>query len=85
MPPRAWIQVVPESEAEGELQQLYAQEWDAEGQAVDNILAVHSLHPATLRAHADLYHSVMHGVSPLSRTEREMIAVVISAFNRCHY
>jgi alkylhydroperoxidase family enzyme len=85
MPKRAWVKVIPEAEAEGELQALYAQEWDAEGQAVDNILAVHSLHPATLRAHADLYHTVMHAVSPLSRTEREMMAVVVSALNQCHY
>ena len=85
MTERAWIRVISEAGAEGELQKLYAQEWDAEGQAVDNILAVHSLNSATLRAHADLYHSVMHAVSPLSRTEREMMAVVVSALNQCHY
>jgi alkylhydroperoxidase family enzyme len=46
---------------------------------------IHSLNPATLRAHADLYHTVMHGESGLNRAEREMIAVVVSAINRCHY
>lgn len=77
--------MIPEAEAAGELKALYEQEFDSEGQAVDNILAVHSLNPATLRAHADLYHAVMHAVSPLSRSEREMIAVVVSALNHCHY
>ncbi|GAB1469956.1 hypothetical protein MASR2M66_08330 [Chloroflexota bacterium] len=82
---RAWIQVVPEEEAQGELQAYYKQEWDEEKQGVDNILAVHSLNPPTLRAHADLYHTVMHAKSPLSRSEREMIAVVVSIINQCHY
>lgn len=82
---RAWIQVIPEAEASGELQALYAQEFDAEKQGTDNILAVHSLNPPTLRAHADLYHSVMHAKSPLRRSEREMVALVVSAINKCHY
>jgi uncharacterized peroxidase-related enzyme len=82
---RAWIEVVPEGEAQGELKALYEQEWDSEGQGVDNILAVHSLNPSTLRAHADLYHTVMHAHSPLSRSEREMVAVVVSSLNKCHY
>lgn len=82
---RAWIHIVPEAEADGELAEYYKKEWDAEKQGVDNILAVHSLNPPTLRAHADLYHTVMHAKSPLSRSEREMIAVVVSAINKCHY
>lgn len=48
-------------------------------------MAVHSLNPPTLRAHADLYHSVMHAKSPLRRSEREMVALVVSAINKCHY
>jgi uncharacterized peroxidase-related enzyme len=82
---RAWIHVIPESEAEGELKALYEQEFDNEKQGTDNILAVHSLNPPTLRAHADLYHTVMHAKSPLSRSEREMVAVVVSVINHCHY
>jgi len=82
---RAWINVIPEDKAAGLLKELYDQEWGQEEQGVDNILAVHSLNPPTLRAHADLYHTVMHGKSPLSRTEREMVAVVVSAINHCHY
>ena len=85
MEKRAWIHIVPEEEAGGELEGYYKQEWDAEKQGVDNILAVHSLNPPTLRAHADLYHTVMHAKSPLSRQEREMIAVVVSVINKWHY
>ena len=82
---RAWIDVIPEEKAEGELKALYEQEFDSEKQGTDNILAVHSLNPPTLRAHADLYHTVMHAKSPLSRSEREMVAVMVSAINKCHY
>ncbi len=32
-----------------------------------------------------LYKTLMYGKSPLRRTEREMIAVVVSAINQCHY
>ena len=82
---RAWINVISEEDAQGELKALYEQEFDSEKQGTDNILAVHSLNPPTLRAHADLYHTVMHAKSPLSRSEREMVAVVVSAINKCHY
>jgi len=81
----AWIQTVPEAEAQGLLKELYDQERDPRTGAVDNILKVHSLHPETLRAHADLYHTVMHGRSGVTAIEREMIAVVVSSLNRCHY
>ena len=82
---RAWIEVIPEENAEGELKALYEQEFDTEKQGVDNILAVHSLNPPSLRAHADLYHTIMHTKSPLSRSEREMVAVLVSVINQCHY
>ena len=81
----AWIETVPEAEATGLLRKLYEQEWDSKHQLVDNILKVHSLHPETLRAHADLYRTVMYGRSAITRPEREMIGVVTSAINRCHY
>ena len=81
----AWIEVVPEDKATGLLEELYDRERDQRAGVVDNILKVHSLHPETLRAHADLYHAVMHGRSGVSPIEREMIAVVVSALNHCHY
>lgn len=52
---------------------------------MDNILTIHSLNPASLRAHYDLYKVCMFGPSELSRSQREMVAVVVSATNRCHY
>jgi alkylhydroperoxidase family enzyme len=50
-----------------------------------NILASHSLNEDALNAHLGLYRTIMFGESPLSRTEREAIAVAVSAANDCHY
>jgi len=50
-----------------------------------NIIASHSLNPEAMLAHLRLYQTVMFGDSPLSRTEREAIAVAVSAANNCHY
>ena len=51
----------------------------------DNIIQIHSVHPQTLRHHYDLYLELMRKRGPLSRIRREMIAIVVSAENRCHY
>ena len=52
---------------------------------VDNILRIHSHNPRAMRAHFDLYKNVMRGKSELSFAQREMIAVVVSRVNDCHY
>ena len=80
----AWIRVIGPAEAQGELAEQYARLRDGDG-SVDNILTVHSLNPASLLAHYDLYKVLMFGPSELSRAQREMVAVVVSATNRCHY
>ncbi len=56
-----------------------------EAQHLDHVLASHSLNQDALRAHVALYRVVMYGSSGLSRTEREAIAVCVSAANDCHY
>ena len=33
----------------------------------DNILQIHTIHPAVMRHHHALYRTVMHGSGPLSR------------------
>lgn len=79
-----WIRTIPENEAQGELAELYAQT-GRRGGTVDNILKIHSLHPAGMRAHFGLYRAVMQGTDGLPRVEREMIALTVSAVNGCHY
>lgn len=51
----------------------------------DNILRIHGLHPQVMRQHYDLYLELMHRQGPLTRRQREMIAVRVSALNHCHY
>jgi alkylhydroperoxidase family enzyme len=77
----AWIETRDEDAAEGELARLYGEI----GSPVDEILAVHSLHPAGLDGHLRLYRAVMAGTPTLPAVEREMIAVVVSRINDCHY
>lgn len=50
-----------------------------------NVLAVYSFDEAKLRAFIAMYNDLMLGASRLSKLEREMIAVVVSAANRCYY
>jgi alkylhydroperoxidase family enzyme len=38
-----------------------------------------------MRAHLGLYRTIMFGDSPLTRAEREVMAVTVSAVNDCHY
>ena len=82
---RAWIDVAPETTAEGELKDAFKRAGSRDGSPVDNILAVHSLHPRTLVEHLDLYKTIMHRHSGLTRIEREAMAVVVSTLNECHY
>ncbi len=51
----------------------------------DNIIQIHALHPAVMRGHLDLYRALMHGPGPLSRREREVIALRVSGLNHCPY
>lgn len=85
----AWIHVVPELEAQGDLlafyDELYAPYPDEPRGQLDNILQIHSLLPKGLRAHWALYQSAMTGTDTLPRVDREMIAVVVSGINGCHY
>ena len=81
----AWIEVIPEPEATGELASLYDELRSPRTGRVDHVMAIHSLHPPTMRDHQQLYRTLMYGGGGLSRPEREMIGVVVSALNRCHY
>jgi len=51
----------------------------------DNILRIHGIHSRTMRQHYDLYRELMYRKGPLNRIQREMIAVVVSAENKCRY
>ena len=80
----AWIKVIEEKDATGELRGIYQSQGQKAG-ALANILKIHSLAPETLSTHMAFYDAVMHAPGELSRIQREMIAVVVSSLNRCHY
>ena len=52
---------------------------------VPNVLRAYSFDNAKLRAFILMSDDLMLGASGLSKTEREMIAVTVSAVNHCHY
>ena len=81
----SWIDEVDESDAVGELRQLFDDARDPETGRLDHILRIHSLHPRGLRAHLELYKAVMRGTKTLRKVDREMIALVASGLNGCHY
>lgn len=80
----AYIKTIHESDAEGELAEVYSALARSRGK-VANIMKVHSLNPRAMQAHLELYVTLLFGRSKLKRPEREMIAVVVSAANRCDY
>ncbi len=80
----AWIKTISESEAVGRLKEIYSKLIEPWG-GVDNIMKIHSLNVPSLNAHFELYKTLMRGRSDLTRVQREMIAVVVSTANRCHY
>lgn len=56
-----------------------------DAESMDSVLASHSLNRGALDAHLTLYRTIMFGPSGLSRSEREAMAVCVSAANDCHY
>ena len=81
----AWIETVDEDVATGELAALYERALEPGSRQVDHVLKVHSLHPEGLAAHLGVYLASMAGSAGLRRVEREMVAVVVSKANGCHY
>lgn len=80
----AYISYIQDDEASPELRELYDRYRDPAGH-VDNILRIHGPNPQSLEDHYRLYSTLMRGRPDLSRIQREMIAIVVSTINECHY
>ncbi|GIK17212.1 MAG: hypothetical protein BroJett003_21760 [Planctomycetota bacterium] len=80
----AWIKTISDEEAQGPLKQLFDAALRRAGR-VFNIVRVQGLNPPVLKAGIGLYQAVMFGPSDLSRAMRELLAVVVSKTNGCHY
>ncbi len=81
----SWIEVIDETEWDGELGVLRDRVADPKTGRVDHIMAVHSINPRSLAAHDALYRSAMTGTATLRKVDRELIALVVSTINECHY
>ena len=80
----SYIDSIKPDDASGELAELLRRVANKDG-TVDHVMSVHSLNPDSLRAHFEMYVGAMHRPSPLSRAERELVAVVVSRLNGCRY
>lgn len=80
----AHIKVIDYEESEGRLRAIYDELIGKRGKLAD-VHKVQSLRPESIVKHMDLYLEIMFSKSELSRAEREMIAVVVSAGNNCEY
>ena len=83
----SWIETVPDSEwsSDDNLRELHGAVVDPGSSRVDHIMAVHSLNPRGMAAHQSVYSSAMAGTPSLRKVERELIALVVSLENHCHY
>ena len=80
-----FIRTIDPQEATGLLKRLFDEAIKRAGK-VFNVVRVQSVRPEVLRASIAVYQELMLSPkSPLTRAQREMIAVVVSTTNGCHY
>lgn len=78
------IKIIEPEEATGRLKEIYDDIVKKRGKLAD-VHKIQSLRPESIVHHMDLYLEIMFSKSELSRAEREMMAVVVSAANGCEY
>lgn len=78
------IEVIDFENSEGRLKEIYQMLIDKRGKLAD-IHMIQSLNPESIVTHMDLYMTIMFGQSPLSREQREIMAIVVSVTNNCIY
>lgn len=81
----SWIPAPGPSEVDPKLAQLMRTHADPQTGAVDEILRVHGLDGEGLSAHLAVYQSAMRGTKGLRKVDRELVALVVSRINGCHY
>ena len=80
----AWIRTVPPDEAEGHLAEQYEAAVRRAGR-VYQIVQSMSIAPKILDASMRLFGQIAHAPVGLTRSNRELVAVVVSVVNECHY
>ena len=80
----AIINVIEYERASGRLKNIYDDLIFKRGKLAE-VHKIQSLRPESIVKHMDLYLEIMFSKSELSRAERELMAVVTSVTNKCHY
>jgi alkylhydroperoxidase family enzyme len=78
------VHVVGYNESTGLVREEYDKALKRAGR-IWNIVSIQSQLPEVMRASMFLYGSIMFGPSPLSRSQRELLAAVTSQINDCYY
>ena len=79
-----YVKTIPYEDSHGELKEAYDMMIKSRGR-IPNVQAVSSLKPNIMKTLMGHVASVMFGESGVSRAEREMVAAVVSATNKCQY
>ena len=79
-----WIKTIMPDEASGFLKKQYDAAIERAGR-VYGIVRTMSLAPTVMESSMRMYQRVMFNRGGLTRRQREMLAVVTSAANNCHY
>lgn len=79
-----WIKTIEPEEAKERTKEVYDKIVKRRGHLA-NIFKAQGLEPDILEDHVNLYVHLMIDPGPLTREEREMIAVIVSAANRAVY
>lgn len=82
--PLSWLRIPDERLIPDSVKALWAKAEEKLG-FVPNIMRFFALRPEHLLRWWDYYDHLLRGPSNLTKAEREMIAVVVSSTNRCHY
>jgi hypothetical protein len=88
-----WIQTISYEQADGALRDVYDHlnalfppEYSVSVvPGGDGVMSAHSILPNALRDTFCMYAGLLSPDLPLSRSQHEMIATVVSAANRCFY
>ena len=78
----SWFPIPDEADLDPRVADLVRRQREKLG-APNNVVRVHAWRPELMLRWLDLYEYINRGPSGLSRIDREMIGVVVSAENRC--
>jgi alkylhydroperoxidase family enzyme len=81
----AWIPAPTPDECAPDLCAILRANADPETGQVDEILRVHALDRRGLEGHLAVYQAAMRGSRGLPKVDRELVALVVSQLNGCHY